>query len=309
MTPSRRGPRAVTAYRTPRRTCPGVNCRAVPRWHRPGDCARIAGTREVLRQFNPSHHRQGAAADRPMLLVAVIGVVLGTIYLELLHVAFGVLWGTIPDSLAAQDLLLGGYILVMLTAGAALVGLLRNRTNLYGHSPLDGLKVTPSPVRTALRVVRRSGHHLALRRGAWSRGGACWRSAPQWGPGGRTVPRVTPPDDRLESAGPGRVLGAVCALVVSLGAHGTLTLPAPQLSLVTDLLGAAVVSLAAALLAAIVRCRRLSAAGLGGWAHDPGRPDHLGRIRHRRGGDDRPGRKRCRCQVGARDRARATSPR
>ena len=58
-------------------------------------------------------------ARRPPLwaqgLVAVVSLVLGTVYLELLHVVFEVLWGNVPQALDTNNLMLAAYVLVMLT--------------------------------------------------------------------------------------------------------------------------------------------------------------------------------------------------
>lgn len=185
-----------------------------------------------------------------MVVLGLVGLLFGVIYLELLHLAFGVMWDTIPDALADRDVMLAGYILAMLTVGACLVGLLRRKEGVYGHSPLDGLKVTPDPARIALIslgavvLTLLFGAVLGPEAGLLALGtaiGSWWAS------------RTNSDDGRTKSLITAAVIGAVCGLVVSMGSHGTIVLPAPQVSVATDLIGSVVVAVAAALVAAFIR--------------------------------------------------------
>ncbi len=207
-------------------------------------------------------------ARRPPLwaqgLVAVVSLVLGTVYLELLHVVFEVLWGDVPQALDTNNLMLAGYVLVMLTGGAFLVGVLRRREGVFGHSPLDGLAVTPDRARVALVslaavvITLLSGAVLGPEAGLLALGtavGAWWSS------------RSGADDAGHEALVKAAALGAVLSLVASLGAQGTIQLPPAEQGIGVDLVGAAVTAAAAALVIAAVG---LGAYGWRGWADTPG---------------------------------------
>ena len=213
-------------------------------------------------------------AHRPPLwaqgLVAVVSLVLGTVYLELLHVVFEVLWGDVPQALDTNNLMLAGYVLVMLTGGAFLVAVLRRREGVFGHSPLDGLAVTPDRARVALVslaavvITLLSGAVLGPEAGLLALGtavGAWWSS------------RSGADEAGHEALVKAAALGAVLSLVASLGTQGTIQLPPAEQGIGVDLVGAAVTAAAAALVIAVLR---LGAYRLRGWADTP--RVHVGRI-------------------------------
>lgn len=180
-------------------------------------------------------------------VTGIVALVLGTAYLEVLAVALDALWDTVPAALGGKPLI-AGYLLVMLTGGAALVGWLRRRSWLYGHSPLDGLTVSVAPVSVALMsfllvvVTLLSGAVLGPEAGLLALGTAVGVFVADRTTGART--------DRFVTVGAG---GAILGLVVSMTWHSTVSLGGGYAFAWSDLLGAAGAAVLAALTLAVVR--------------------------------------------------------
>ncbi|MEI8083852.1 MAG: hypothetical protein WCI74_18590, partial [Actinomycetes bacterium] len=82
----------------------------------------------------------------------VVGLVVGFAYLKGIHYGLDVLWTDVPRALSAKPAI-AVYVVAMTTLGATSVAYLRRRTDVFGHSPLDGLAVTLDPVRVSLIAV------------------------------------------------------------------------------------------------------------------------------------------------------------
>ena len=218
-------------------------------------------------QPDTGRRRIGRRNVGQMVITAVVGLVLGTAYLQLLTLALEVVWTTVPQRLG-NELLVAGYMVVMLTGGAVFVGLLRHRTGVFGHSPLDGLTVSVASLKVALTslllvvITLLSGAVLGPEAGLLALGTAVGVFVSERQPGSDT--------HRLVTIG---AIGALLGLVVSLAWHSTLNLGGGYQFEWADLLAAAAVALLAAVCVAIVR---LGAYAWRQWA-DPGET-HANRV-------------------------------
>lgn len=184
------------------------------------------------------------------LIALVVGVVLGVIYLKILHVALDFLWTDIPNWIA-NDALEAAYTLAFLAVGATLVVYLRRSTGVFGHSPLDGLAVRMDPIRNSLISLAAvvislfSGAVLGPEAGLIALGTALgvWFSQ-----------RAKADDKESDQLVKVAVLGAVIGLVVNMGVGQTVNIVSVPIELAwLDLMWAIPVSIVAALVIVAVR--------------------------------------------------------
>ena len=184
------------------------------------------------------------------LIALVVGVVLGVIYLKILHVALDFLWTDIPNWIA-NDALEAAYTLAFLAVGATLVVYLRRSTGVFGHSPLDGLAVRMDPIRNSLISLAAvvislfSGAVLGPEAGLIALGTALgvWFSQ-----------RAKADDKESDQLVKVAVLGAVIGLVVNMGVGQTVNIVSVPIELAwLDLMWAIPVSIVAALVIVAIR--------------------------------------------------------
>ena len=85
-----------------------------------------------------------------MLVGAVVSLVLGYVVLRLVTAGIVLVWETIPESLGSTP---AWYVLGVLLIGAVLVYLVRSRLGDTGHSPLNGISVSPLTPREYLAAI------------------------------------------------------------------------------------------------------------------------------------------------------------
>lgn len=205
-----------------------------------------------------------------LVLAAVIGVLVGYVYLKLDTYALDLLWTTIPEAVD-NKVIIAIYVIIMTTGGATVVGYIRRRTGVFGHSPLDGLLVKLDPLRVSLislgviLITLLSGAVLGPEAGLLAIGtatGTILSQKANLGEGAHL---------KLIKAG---ALGAVLALVVALGFGHTIQITTGAAGPAwIDLVWPIPVAVAAALLAAVIR---FGAYRFRAWA-DP-KPIVIGRV-------------------------------
>lgn len=181
---------------------------------------------------------------------AVAALLLGYVYLEFVSLGMELLWTDVPEAIGTNAWL-AGYALAMLLGGGLVVGVLRHRTGVFGHSPLDGLAVSDEPTRSSLvsllavLITLFCGAVLGPEAGLLALGTAIAAFL------AKRRQYATEQRGRLINAA---VIGAILALLVSLGRHGTISISDEPVSLrLTDLLSSAVVAVAAGCVTGLVR--------------------------------------------------------
>jgi H+/Cl- antiporter ClcA len=93
------------------------------------------------------------AGRRPLaagLLAAVIGVVLGTVMLEIVNAGIELMWVHLPAHWSSTP---AWYVIAMLLVAAVLVFLIRTHIGDEGHSPIGGITVSPLTPQAYVGVI------------------------------------------------------------------------------------------------------------------------------------------------------------
>lgn len=88
-------------------------------------------------------HPPAARTRRPfpvMILAGIVGLVLGSVVLEIVNFGIALIWETIPQTWESTPI---WYVVGVLLLGAVLVYVVRTKVSDSGHAPLGGIAVSP----------------------------------------------------------------------------------------------------------------------------------------------------------------------
>lgn len=85
-----------------------------------------------------------------MLLAGILGLILGSVVLEIVNLGIAAIWETIPSTWETTPI---WYVVALLVLGAVVVYVVRTRIGDAGHAPLGGIAVSPLTPREYVGVI------------------------------------------------------------------------------------------------------------------------------------------------------------